>query len=110
MRGLECWRIIGAIASHGHEVTGALQRLHNLKFLSRLDVGKTPATGYRGLVHFTSTDVTATLPADYAFLAADNGVHVFTVTLRAAGNHIVGVRATISPITIGYGPVAVTAS
>ena len=30
-------------------------------------------TGYRGKVHFTSTDPAAMLPADYTFTAADNG-------------------------------------
>ncbi len=36
------------------------------------------ATGYRGTVHFTSTDPKAILPADYTFTAADAGVHDFT--------------------------------
>jgi hypothetical protein len=43
------------------------------------------ALGYRGTVHFTSSDPQATLPADNAFLAADNGVHTFNVTLKTAG-------------------------
>jgi streptogramin lyase len=36
------------------------------------------ATGYTGTVHFTSTDPQASLPADYTFTAADNGVHTFS--------------------------------
>ncbi|TMC47071.1 MAG: hypothetical protein E6J23_00955, partial [Chloroflexi bacterium] len=39
------------------------------------------ATGYRGTVHFTSTDILATLPPDTTFTAADGGRHVFNVTL-----------------------------
>ncbi len=35
------------------------------------------ATGYRGTVRFASTDGSATLPADYAFTATDNGTHTF---------------------------------
>jgi hypothetical protein len=35
-------------------------------------------TGYTGTVHFTSSDGTASLPADYTFSAADGGVHTFT--------------------------------
>jgi hypothetical protein len=44
-------------------------------------------TGYRGTVRFTSTDKRASLPADYAFVAADNGTHVFaaTVILKTVG-------------------------
>ena len=37
--------------------------------------------GYRGTVHFTSTDPRATLPADYAFTANDAGMHMFPATL-----------------------------
>jgi hypothetical protein len=35
-------------------------------------------TGYRGTVHFTSSDSTASLPANYSFTASDAGVHTFT--------------------------------
>jgi hypothetical protein len=43
------------------------------------------ATGYRGKVHFTSSDPAAVLPADYTFIAADAGTHTFSVTLKTAG-------------------------
>jgi uncharacterized repeat protein (TIGR03803 family) len=45
------------------------------------------ATGYRGTVHFSSSDSTATLPANYTFTAADAGVHTFSnlFTLRKKG-------------------------
>jgi hypothetical protein len=39
------------------------------------------ATGYRGTVQFTSSDLLATLPANYAFTAGDAGAHTFSVTL-----------------------------
>ena len=35
-------------------------------------------TGYVGTVHFSSSDSTATLPANYTFTAADAGVYTFT--------------------------------
>ena len=35
-------------------------------------------TAYRGTVHFSSLDSTATLPANYTFTASDAGVHTFT--------------------------------
>lgn len=49
------------------------------------------ATGYRGTIHFTSTDGSATLPVDYTFTAADAGAHTFTggFTLRTAGSQTV---------------------
>jgi hypothetical protein len=40
---------------------------------------------YTGTVHFTSSDARASLPADYTFVSADNGVHPFSVTLKSAG-------------------------
>lgn len=42
-------------------------------------------TGYTGAVHFTSSDSQAGLPTDYAFTAADGGVHTFSATLKTAG-------------------------
>ncbi len=46
-------------------------------------------TGYRGTVHFVSSDPQAQLPADYTFTAADNGVHMFTATLNTIGTQAV---------------------
>ena len=43
------------------------------------------ATGYTGIVHFTSSDLQAGLPPNYTFAATDNGVHTFSVTLKTAG-------------------------
>jgi uncharacterized repeat protein (TIGR03803 family) len=53
--------------------------------LTALNPDGTTDTGYTGTVHFTSTDAQAVLPADYTFMAADAGVHTFTVTLKTAG-------------------------
>ncbi len=53
------------------------------------------ATGYRGTVHFFSSDPNAILPADYTFTAADQGVHTFTgLILQTAGTHFVVVYDT----------------
>src|SRR5262249_55439926 len=44
------------------------------------------ATGYTGTVHFSSTDSTAVLPANYTFTASDSGTHTFsTVKLKKKG-------------------------
>jgi hypothetical protein len=42
------------------------------------------ATGYTGTVHFKTSDISplVSLPSDYAFKAADAGVHSFSVTLQ----------------------------
>jgi hypothetical protein len=53
--------------------------------VTALDPYGNVATGYRATVHFTSSDGQAALPGDYTFVAADGGVHTFTVTLKTAG-------------------------
>ena len=51
------------------------------------DAAGNVATGYRGTVHFSSSDSGASLPAAYTFKATDAGVHSFAnaVTFRSAG-------------------------
>ncbi|HEV3081124.1 MAG TPA: fibronectin type III domain-containing protein, partial [Gemmataceae bacterium] len=64
--------------------------------VTALDGSNETVAGYRGTVHFTSTDTGAgvVLPADYTFTATDNGVHTFTngATLVTAGSRTI--RAT----------------
>src|SRR5439155_22712740 len=68
------------------------------------------ATGYRGTLHFTSSDGQATLPANYTFTAADSGSHAFTngVTLRTTGNQTVTVTDTVTGSITGSAAVNVT--
>jgi hypothetical protein len=49
------------------------------------------ASNYLGTVLFTSSDPSATLPADYTFTAADAGAHVFTngATFQTSGNQTI---------------------
>jgi hypothetical protein len=56
------------------------------------NVGGTTVPGYTGTIHFTSSDLQAILPTDYAFVAADNGTHTFSATLKTAGPQ--GITAT----------------
>jgi uncharacterized repeat protein (TIGR01451 family) len=53
-------------------------------------------TGYRGTVHFISSDPGATLPADYTFTGADAGVHSFPFTLTLLGNQTITATDTRS--------------
>jgi len=67
----------------------------------------TAGTVYTGTVHFTSSDPSPTLPADYHFVVGDNGAHTFSgVILRTSGNRTVTATDTISSIT-GFGIVTV---
>ena len=67
------------------------------------------ATGYRGTVHFHSTDLLATLPPDTTFTAADGGRHVFNVTLATPPMQTIDVH-DIANTQLGTasGPITVT--
>ena len=58
------------------------------------------AAGYRGTVHFSSSDPLASLPADYTFTATDAGVHTFSVSLMTSGPQSIAVTDVGSQITV----------
>jgi hypothetical protein len=53
--------------------------------LEARDATGAPLTGYSGTIRFSSSDGQAELPADYAFVSADQGTRTFAVTLRTKG-------------------------
>src|SRR5262249_8143378 len=57
---------------------------HSFTVTAKDGFGNT-ATGYRGTVHFSSSDVQAVVPPDYPFIAADQGTHIFSATLATVG-------------------------
>ena len=59
------------------------------------------ASGYRGSVHFASSDSLAALPANYTFIANDNGVHTFNATLKIAGTQSLSATDTLTPSIMG---------
>src|SRR5207244_2495019 len=66
-----------------------------------LDAFNNPAIAYMGTVHISSSDVKATLPANYTFTSADAGVHMFSAaTLKTAPSQsITGTDTVNSSIT-----------
>ena len=93
--------VVAAAADHYTVATSAANPFAGTSFnvtMTALDPYGNTASGFRGTVHFSSTDPRASLPADYTFTAADNGVHTFSgVVLLAAGNRSV----TATDITTG---------
>src|SRR2546428_7042368 len=65
----------------------------NLTVTAKDTYGNT-TPGYTGTIHFTSSDSAAVLPANYTFLASDNGVHTFSVTLNTVGGKTLTAAAT----------------
>jgi hypothetical protein len=78
--------------------------------LTARDPFNNTATGYTGAVHFTSSDGQAALPANYAFTAADAGVHTFTngAMLKTAGSKTVTASDTVTSSITGSATVAVS--
>ncbi len=60
-------------------------------------------TSYAGTVHSTSSDGASILPANYMFVAGDNGVHAFTngVTLGTLGSQSVTATDTVTTSVTG---------
>src|SRR5262249_23656426 len=63
------------------------------------DVYGNVVTGYTGTVRFTSADKSATLPPNYTFTAADQGVHTFTgLILRKRRNQKITITDTLNSL------------
>lgn len=75
--------------------------------VTALDAGGAVSTGYRGRVRFSSSDPQATLPGEYTFTTADNGVRTFSLTLRSAGQRTATVTDTSNSLIIGSAAVTV---
>jgi hypothetical protein len=56
---------------------------------------------YRGTVHFTSPDATASLPSDYTYASGDNGVHAFEVTLKTVADTMPTRQFTVQDSSTG---------
>jgi hypothetical protein len=71
--------------------------------VAALDPFNNVVTSYGGTIHFTSSDVSATLPADYTFTAGDNGIHSFgaSATLRTAGPQTLTATDTHNSLVTG---------
>jgi hypothetical protein len=67
--------------------------------ISALDAFNNVKPDYLGTVTFTSSDGQATLPDDYTFTAADNGIHQFTAILRTSNLQSLTVTDTTSGLS-----------
>jgi len=69
------------------------------------------ATGYTGTTHFTSSDSSAVLPANYTLGSSDAGTHTFSVTLKKSGRQNVTATDTVTgSITGASGTISVAAA
>lgn len=75
-------------------------------------VDQGPDTIFNSVVHFTSSDPAAILPADYVFTAADAGSHTFAsgVTFMTPGNQTVTATDTATSFLTATTNVTVAAA
>jgi hypothetical protein len=63
----------------------ALPGVPTVVLVEAMDANHHVLAGYTGTVAFTSSDTSASLPANYTFTASDDGRHIFAVTFNTAG-------------------------
>ncbi|MBK8794828.1 MAG: hypothetical protein IPN59_17300 [Holophaga sp.] len=69
--------------------------------VTALDANENTAVAYTGTVHITSSDASATLPANYAYTAGDSGTHAFALTLNTEGTQSITATDTITATLTG---------
>ena len=89
-----------SFAATGYPSPTTVGTSHTFTVTVKDDIGNT-MTGYTGIIHITSTDTLAALPADYTFQASDNGSHTFTATLKTAGTQSLTATDTTAPTLTG---------
>jgi hypothetical protein len=85
-------------------ITGPRSVIHGIAqaFTVRIaDAYGNTVTGYRGTVHFSSSDRQAVLPADYSFTATDAGKHTFRVIFKTPGTQWLEVGDTADSALTG---------
>jgi hypothetical protein len=75
--------------------------------VTALTAGEQLDAVYTGTVHFTSSDSSAVLPADYTFKLKDAGSHKFTVTLNITGSQTITATDTVTSSITGQATVTV---
>jgi hypothetical protein len=69
--------------------------------VTALDAYGNIAADYTGTVHFSSTDGSAALPAEYTFTADDAGVHTFAAAFNRLGTFSLSATDTADPSLTG---------
>jgi ELWxxDGT repeat protein len=99
IHGWELWKLVDpaaqgtSLAVKGFPATITAGVAGGFTITSQHADGSTNS-GYRGTVHVASSDPRATLPGDYTFTAADQGVHTFSATLKTEGSQSIIINDT----------------
>jgi hypothetical protein len=93
-----------AVTTASHVATGATTPF----LVQARDQFQNAVTTYTGTVHVSSSDSSASLPADYTFQLADGGSHSFPIVLHAPGNQTLTVTDTAALGIMGSTTIRVT--
>ena len=78
--------------------------------ITAVDAFGNTSPNYVGTVSFSSSDAQAGLPASYTFVAADAGAHLFSATLKTAGNQSLTIQDLANHLSVGQTGITVSAA
>lgn len=72
----------------------------SFRVIAKDEYGNT-ATGYTGKIHFTSSDINASLPKDHKFKTKDKGIHSFNARFKTEGIQWLAATDAANPLISG---------
>lgn len=104
------FEVVNAVAST-IKLTAPTNSVAGEEFLSKatvLDAYGNTVKNYFGTVHFASSALNASLPADYSFDGADGGVHDFPITINTSGIQVFTIVDTTNALVTGSDSLSVS--
>jgi Ca2+-binding RTX toxin-like protein len=105
----DVFNLISATVSH-FDVVAPVSVVFGTAFsvtVTALDVNNQPVPNFTGMVHFSSSDLFASLPDDYTFVLSDGGSKTFEVAATGGVNLRTGGSQTVTATLVGSNPTVV---
>ena len=97
------WTNVGAAPHFGFQCSDQTAGSEASCLVTAQNADGTTFTGYRGTVHFTSSDPLAERPINYTFNSTDNGWRTFATTFKTAGVQTLSATDTVNAAITGTG-------
>lgn len=82
-------------------------RAFNMTVIAENSINNGELSNYLDTVHFTSSDSSGSIPADYTFVLGDASAHTFSVTLNTVGSQTISAVDTSLPAMTGVATIDV---
>ena len=79
----------------------------NFTVTAKNPVDRSIDTSFAGVVHFTSSDSQAAVPADFTFTPGDQGTQTFGATLKTSGAQTITATDTVNSAIVGMATVTI---